>query len=289
MKKRIGILTLAMLCTMLMPAAVLAYDASLPYVVDDADLLTPEEETSLEAFLTGVSDEAYADIVILTVDSLEGKSAQAYADDYFDYSGYGRGENYDGTLFLIAMEERQWAVSTSGYGITAIHEGALDYMEETVVPYLSDGAYYVAFLAYGDTVRAYWGAEPGETPHGYEPDPYYSDVYYGDEYYGESTGSWFSPGSFLPVALILGFLVALIPMGVLKSQLNTVHMQTGAAPYQKTAGVRITDSRDLYLYRNMTKKPIPRNDPPRSGGARPGGSIHMGSSGRPHGGRSGGF
>lgn len=284
MRKIIGILTLAMLCTMLMPADVLAYDASLPYVVDTADLLTPEEETSLEAFLTGVSDEAYADIVVLTVDSLEGKNAQAYADDYFDYSGYGRGERYDGALFLIAMEERQWAISTSGYGITAIHEGALDYMEETIVPYLSDGAYYMAFLAYGDTVRAYWRAEPGETPHGYEPDPYY-----GDAYYGESAGSGFSPGAFLPVALLFGFLIALIPMGVLKSQLNAVHMQTGAVLYQKTDGVRITDAKDLYLYRNLTKKPIPREDPVRSGGSRPGGHVHTGSSGRSHGGRSGGF
>jgi len=293
MKKRIGILTLAMLCTMLMPAAVLAYDASLPYVVDDADLLTPEEETSLEAFLTGVSDEAYADIVVLTVDSLEGQNAQAYADDYFDYSGYGRGAEYDGALFLVAMEERQWAVSTSGYGITALHEAALDYMEETVVPYLSDSAYYAAFLTFGDIVRNYWREEPGGIPNGYEPshlDNVYSDIYITEEYNKEPVIMVRSFGAeWIFIALIVGFLIALIPMGVLKSQLNTVHMQTGAVPYQKTDGVRITDSRDLYLYRNMTKKPIPRNDPPRSGGARPGGSIHMGSSGRSHGGRSGGF
>ena len=281
MKKIIGILTLALLCVTLLPAGVSA--DGMPLVADYADLLIPEEEEALGAYLEGIRDEIAADIVILTVDSLDGTGAQAYADDYFDYNGYGQGMDYDGALFLIAMEEREWAISTRGYGITVIHEGALDYMEENLVPYLSDGAYYAAFQIFGEICREYWLTEPGETPYGAYGDPYYDDVYY-----GEGGESWFSPGTFLIIALVIGFLIALIPMGVLKSQLNTVHMQTGAVSYQKTGGVQITGSRDLFLYRNVTKKPIPREQPNNSGG-RPGGSVHVGSSGRSHGGRSGGF
>lgn len=291
MKRILGFLSLVLVLTLCLPAAVSA--ETLPLVADHGDLLTAEEEESLTAFLAGVSEDTDADIVVLTVDSLEGQNAQAYADDYFDYSGYGRGAEYDGALFLVAMEERQWAVSTSGYGITALHEAGLDYIEETVVPYLSDSAYYAAFLTFGDIVRNYWREEPGGIPNGYEPshlDNVYSDIYITEEYNKEPVIMVRSFGAeWIFIALIVGFLIALIPMGVLKSQLNTVHMQTGAVPYQKNDGVRITDSRDLYLYRNMTKKPIPRNDPPKSGGPRPGGSIHIGSSGRPHGGRSGGF
>ena len=33
------------------------------------------------------------DIVIVTTDDAEGKSSLAYADDFFDYNGYGVGEN----------------------------------------------------------------------------------------------------------------------------------------------------------------------------------------------------
>ena len=291
MKRILGFLSLVLVLTLFLPAAVSA--ETLPLVADHGDLLTAEEEESLTAFLAGVSEDTDADIVVLTVDSLEGQNAQAYADDYFDYSGYGRGAEYDGALFLVAIEERQWAVSTSGYGITALHEAALDYMEETVVPYLSDSAYYAALLTFGDIVRNYWREEPGGIPNGYEPshlDNVYSDIYITEEYNKEPVIMVRSFGAeWIFIALIVGFLIALIPMGVLKSQMNTVHMQTWAVSYQKTDGVRITDSKDLYLYRNVTKKPIPRDDPPRSGGHRPGGSVHMGSSGRPHGGRSGGF
>ena len=297
--KKITVWLAVLLCTLGLTVSVSAEDI---FVMDWADLLTDAEESALNAFLGGISEEAGANIVAASVDSLEGSSAQAYADDLYDtglaYFGLGDGTE-DGALFLIAMDERQWAVSTAGYGITALHEQALDHMEETIVPYLSEGAYYLAMQTFGEMCGAYWGADP----YGYEGDYYDSvyggdgyshtvsgeDIYYGSGYgtervhYGSSFGiQW------VFISLIAGFLIALIPMGILKGQLNTVHMQTGAVSYQKKDSVRITGSRDLFLYRNVTKKPSPRNDPPRGGGS-PGGSVHMGSSGRSHGGRSGGF
>ena len=41
-----------------------------------------------------------------------GKTAEAYADDYYDYNGYGYGENDDGLLLLVSMGEREWAITT---------------------------------------------------------------------------------------------------------------------------------------------------------------------------------
>ncbi len=173
MKKSI-VCFIVLLCLLLPVGADMAAEL---LVMDYADLLTPEEEEALDAGLAQISGEIGADIVILTVDTLEGYSAQAYADDFYDYNGYGQGADYDGALFLIAMEEREWAISTSGYGITVIHEGALDYMEEYLVPYLSDGAYYEAFSLFGEICREYWLTEPGETPYGYYGDPYYDEYY----------------------------------------------------------------------------------------------------------------
>ena len=58
-------------------------------------------------------------VVVVTENSLDGKSAQDYADDFFDYNGHGYGDDDSGVLFLIGMDERKWAITTYGYGITA--------------------------------------------------------------------------------------------------------------------------------------------------------------------------
>lgn len=253
------------------------------YLRDNAGLLTEDDATALQAHLQSVSDQVQANIVVITVDSLDGKSAQDYADDTYDYdttSGWRYGE--DGALFLIAMDERQWAISTSGSCIQFLHEGALDHMEEVIVPYLSDGNYYQAFITFADLTADYCVFEPNDVPAGYHADPYYSS----DEPY-EVAG--LSPLGFLPVALLVGFLLALLPLSAMKSQLHSVKMQSGTWAYQKGNGLRVTHAKDLFLYRHVTKKPIPRDDPPRSGGGHGGGRIHTSSSGRSHGGRSGGF
>ena len=47
------------------------------------------------------------DAVIVTSNNLNGKSQQDYADDYFDYNGYGVGEDKSGLLLLIDMDDRK--------------------------------------------------------------------------------------------------------------------------------------------------------------------------------------
>lgn len=46
-------------------------------------------------------------MIIVTVDSLNGKTVEEYADDYYDDNGYGYGENNSGILFLVAMDDRE--------------------------------------------------------------------------------------------------------------------------------------------------------------------------------------
>ena len=83
-----------------------------PLLVDDAGLLTEEESNALLNKLEDISQKYENEVGIVTVNSLEGKTAEAYADDYYDYNGYGYGENDDGLLLLISMGEREWAIST---------------------------------------------------------------------------------------------------------------------------------------------------------------------------------
>lgn len=76
-------------------------------LVDQAELLTAEEQQQIQAKLDEVSELHHCDTVVMTVKSLEGKTATEYADDAFDYDGYGLGEDKAGILFLWI-----WATAT---------------------------------------------------------------------------------------------------------------------------------------------------------------------------------
>ena len=102
----------------------------LPRLVDNADLLSNEEEQSLLAQLDEISERQQCDVVIVTVDSLDGKEVVAYADDFYDYNGYGFGQDRDGVLLLVCMGEREYAISTTGFGIDDLTDYGLVYIED---------------------------------------------------------------------------------------------------------------------------------------------------------------
>ena len=119
-------------------------------MVDWAGLLSDSEEAELSVQLDEISERQQVDLVVVTIDSLEGASVVEYADDFFDYNGYGFGTEHDGILFLISMEERDWCISTSGYGIEALTDAGREYMSEEFLHYLSDGEYAQAFRIFAE-------------------------------------------------------------------------------------------------------------------------------------------
>ena len=92
-----------LLCVFLL---VPAYAQMTTFVTDEAGLLRSEEIDTLEKKAAELKDQYGIDAVILTVDSLGGTYAQEYADDYYDYTGYGYGENDDGFLLLYKRIEK---------------------------------------------------------------------------------------------------------------------------------------------------------------------------------------
>ena len=240
------------------------------YVVDNADLLTQTEENELSEKLQDISDELQFDVVVVTTNSIGSKTATEYADDYFDYNGYGRGSNNDGALFLVDMGDRKWAISTSGYGIEAIVDSALDDMEEEIVPYLKSGDYDGAFNEFADlTYDIVNNAKNGKS-------------------YSNSTTSTTKNhkniGTNLIVAFSIGAGISLIIILVYRSKLKPVKLQKEANEYIVPGSFNLRRSDDVFLYFNITKVPIPKNNDSDDSG-----SFHSSSSGSSHGGSSGSF
>ena len=80
--------TLMLILCLVAGLSLTAY-ASSNHLVDNAGLLTDTEAANLEAKLSQISDRHNVDIVIVAVDSTDGKSPMDFADDYYDYIGYG--------------------------------------------------------------------------------------------------------------------------------------------------------------------------------------------------------
>lgn len=258
--KRLTMILTAFLLSMVLVIPVQAHPSRL---VDEAGVLDENEAYDLNSILNQFSEELSFDIVVVTVDSMNGEEAETFADDYYDYNGYGMGEDYDGALLLISMEERQWHISTCGYGIAAISDDDLYVMEDTLVKYLSEGYYseafeYFAWLCYNDVKEA---KEAGVV-------------------YGETVSEGMGIVMSVMVSLVAGFVLAFIPMFVMKSKMKSVRARNEAADYMDLGSRRITRSHDRFLYHTINRVYTPKQEHS---------STHTSSSGRSHGGRGGGF
>ena len=242
-------------------------EESLSRLMDDADLLTDSEETSLLSQLDNISENQEMDIVVVTTDSLEGYTPQEYADNVFDYCGYGIGDNRDGLLLLVSIEDNDWHISTSGYAITAFTDAGREYMSEQFLPYLSDGEYYKAFSTYADLCDQFITQAKTDEPYDVGNLP------------KEPFKIWFN----VLIALGIGFVFAIIVVLYMKSKLKSVRFQPAASSYVRNGSMNITQSGDFFLYSHLDRRERPKDND--SGGS----STHTSSSGSTHGGGGGKF
>jgi uncharacterized protein len=258
--KRFSVWLLLWLLCLSLVVPVMAADA-MPRLVDGADLLASREEERLLTKLNTISEKYGMDVVIVTTDTLEGKTPSAYADDFYDYNGYAD----DGVLLLVSMEDNDWWISTTGYGISAFTDAGIEYLGELFVPDLSNGDYAEAFESYADNCDAFIARSK-------TGDPY--DSYNLPK---EPFNLFFN----LAVCLGIGLLIGVIVTAIMKSQLKSVRSQSGAADYVKTGSMNITQRQDLFLYRDVRRVEKPKSSS--------GSTTHRSSSGRSHGGGGGKF
>lgn len=250
-------------------------------VVDNAGLLSAQEQGALEDKARSLGTEYGMDIVILTVDRLDGKRPQNYADDYYDNHGYGD----SGVLFLLAMEERDWYISTCGDAIYALTDYGIQKLGDTVIPYLSDGDFYNGFDAYLDALPYYLDSLQEGTPvDGYAD--YSGDYYHGDQETIVYSQQKRSPNILL--SLVIGMVVAAAAVLIMRASMNTKRMQYSASDYMNPGSFHLQTQQDIFLYSNVTKVRRQENNN-SSGGGGGGSSVHTSSSGRSHGGGGGKF
>ena len=253
-------ISLLVLCLLVLNLSICASAYVSDRMVDDADLLSAGERGTLADALDTVSSRWGVDVAILTVESLGYKSSTAYADDYYD-ANFGS----NGILLLVSMEDRDWAISTAGSCIQVFTDAGLDHISEQIVPKLSDGDYYGAFTLFAELCDDFLRQASTGSPY--------------DN--GNLPKGEFNFGTTLIVCLVIGLVVAFIATGVMRGQLKSVRQKTAAADYLLPGSLQVTEARDLFLYRSVSRQPKPQSNS--------GSSTHRSSSGVSHGGRSGKF
>ncbi len=292
--KRILIFVMTALLVLMSFAFGVSASRTLPLVVDNADLLTSDEEASLITLLDGISSSQELEIAVVTVNSTGGKSVMEYADDFYDDNGYGWGENDDGALLLIDMGGREWWITTYGDGARYLNDYALYQIENAFIDDLSDGNYFAAFSTFASVCESY--VISGKQANGnsssgssyYPNDDYYYD--YDHDYDYDDYEEDVSPLDFILPSIIVGFITSLIMVSVMKSGMKSVRSASGAADYMVRDSLSLRTQSDRYLYSNTVR--TRRDTSSHSGGhhgSHGGSSMHRSSSGRSHGGRGGRF
>ncbi len=223
-------------------------------LIDDADLLSSDEETQLLSHLNRVSNTYQVDFVIVIQQTISDMRIEAYAGQFYDQNQYGFGDDKDGVLLVVAMEEREYFVFTNGFGFQAITDMEAESIGDSLSYYLTDGDYVNAFKTFIDECEY--------------------------EINGEINGFPFAFGANLCISLVIGFVIALIVTGIWRGQLKSVRQQKNANSYTKTGSKQITLSNDLFLYSTVTRTPKPQNN--GNGGSRgisSGGSSRGGAGG----------
>lgn len=242
-------------------------------VTDWTGTLTDAETEKLEDAVTELHTGKNFDAAILVINSLEedgygGYTLEEFADDTYDECDFGYGDNRDGVILVVSRDDREWYISTCGYGITAFTDAGIQYIGEQISEYLSDDDYMSACETFIKLVNEFVAAADNGTPYDVQNLP-------------KEPFSWLVC---FAAALGIGALMAFAVILYMRNQLESVKMQHDAADYVRRGSMNITTRRDVFLY-SQVQRTEHIDDDDSSGGS----STHTSSSGSSHGGGGGHF
>ena len=241
-------------------------------VFDDANLFTEEEITKLGEEANIISNNYDMDIVIVTTNDANGKTSREYADDYFDYNGFGVGNDSDGILFLIDMDNREAYISTSGIGIRYLTDERIENIIEGVLNSgLGDGDYYGGAMAFLSGTKGF--LERGIP----------SDQYSEDESVKEENSLTFLEGI---ISLASGGVVS---AGFFFRTKSKYKMKNPVKPltFRENSIMNLVSQEEILLDTVTTHRIIPKASSNNSTSGKS--TTHTSSSGKTHGGGGGKF
>ena len=241
-------------------------------VFDQANLFSAAEKQELERQIATEREKMKLDLVVVTTNQAGGKSAEAYADDFYDQGGYGYGAKKSGVLYLIDMDNRRIHVSTAGGGIQLLSDSEIEKLLDLGTPGVKSGNYAES------ASRVLSGIQ----------DSYRRAQRKGWAYDAES-GVWTKKKHLSPLAALGSLAASLVAaLGAVTGVKRNYKMQDGEARRASTVAGIIAASGAAFDFGELSDRLLDRNRVERrirrSSGPHGSSSTHTSSGGSSHGG-----
>ena len=252
MKRIVLFLAAALLLLAFFPGfnALADNEETLPYVTDAAELLSDSNAELLNQKAAALTEKYGIAVRILTVNSIGEYNIEDFAEAVFDQYHLGYGDQNSCIMLLLSMEYRDYDIFAHGYGNYAFTDYGKDKIANHVVPKMSNGDWYGAFIAFledcGDYLEAASRGEPIDRPGG--------------------GGGEMPRGTRTLIHVIIGLVPALIATMTMKGKMKTVHKQRSAAQYTGWDQLDLRVREDRFVHRSVHRTRIETNSGSRGGG-----------------------
>lgn len=294
MKKIKGIMICLLICTFLVMGSMAVWAdqtgavSGQPRVFDQAGLFSETEIIQLEEKIAQCRKSTKMDVVIVSAYSDGERSAEEYADDYYDYGGFGVGKKASGVLLLYYMDGPgqpggECYISTAGTMINMLTDERIESILDDVYGDLGNRDFAGATEHFLEDVKAYVkeGVESGQ--YTYDRDTGEIVRYHSIRLYE------------VAIAMVIaGILAGSVCLDIKKRyamKQSSREVSNSLQAYRADCAFHFSVAGDKMVNKYVRSVPIPRNTSSGSGGRGHSGSssagrstIHTSSSGSSHGG-----
>lgn len=212
MKRFKGILALSLVLIFAFSVIASAFDFPEPtndfFVNDFAGVIDSEDEEAIMSLGAELYTKTSAQVVVVTVDSLDGYAVNDYALELGREWGVGDSEKDNGVVLLLAISERQVTIQV-GYGL----EGCLPdgktgrILDNYAIPYLKNDDFSTglteAYKAIISVVSDEYGVETSDGSSYYIDENEYEYVYADDDFFEDDVGELISTIIIIIVLIII--------------------------------------------------------------------------------------
>ena len=294
MKKIKGIMICLLICTFLFMGSMAVWAdqtgavSGQPRVFDQAGLFSETEIIQLEEKIAQCRKSTKMDVVIVSAYADGERSAEEYADDYYDYGGFGVGKKASGVLLLYYMDGPgqpggECYISTAGTMINMLTDERIESILDDVYGDLGNRDFAGATEHFLEDVKAYVkeGVESGQ--YTYDRDTGEIVRYHSIRLYE------------VAIAMVIaGILAGSVCLDIKKRyamKQSSREVSNSLQAYRADCAFHFSVAGDKMVNKYVRSVPIPRNTSSGSGGRGHSGSssagrstIHTSSSGSSHGG-----
>ncbi len=238
----------------------------LPVVVDDADILTDEEESRLEAKIRSINEKYGVSYVFFSDDDNHGLTPEEYSSDFLHFNGYGAGDGYGAVVFYLCFEpgNRCWRTTVINSYEDIFTADIMYDIDETIDSSIRSGDYFEGCMLHAGYVGDLFdeiSSTDNWTPSSHE----YRYIE------PEKGPSLFKVAA---IGLFVGLFIAFIRVSSLKKQMR-INAPAGANLYLDRNSFVIRNRTCSYLYTTVTKRAKPKES---SSSGRGGSSYSSGHS-----------